>query len=120
MVPLSTLTSYKLIENAPLISHYNLFRSAEIDGGPAPGYSSGDALTALKEVADQTLPQGFGYEFSGLKPRRVVIWFKNCVHIHVVYWLCVPYSWLLCMKAGRCHFRYCLRCHWAHLELYFS
>ncbi|QKJ30894.1 multidrug efflux RND transporter permease subunit [Mucilaginibacter mali] len=66
MVPLSTLTSYKMIENAPLISHYNLFRSAEIDGNPKEGYSSGDALKALEEVAAQTLPQGFGYEFSGL------------------------------------------------------
>jgi len=66
MVPLSTVTSYKMMENAPLISHYNLFRSAEIDGNPKPGYSSGDALNALEEVAAQTLPQGFGYEFSGL------------------------------------------------------
>ncbi|WP_214070529.1 multidrug efflux RND transporter permease subunit [Mucilaginibacter sp. dw_454] len=66
MVPLSTLTSYKMIENAPLISHYNLFRSAEIDGNPKDGYSSGDALNALEEVAAQTLPQGYGYEFSGL------------------------------------------------------
>jgi hydrophobe/amphiphile efflux-1 (HAE1) family protein len=66
MVPLSTLTSYKMIENAPLISHYNLFRSAEIDGNPKEGYSSGDALKALEEVAAETLPQGFGYEFSGL------------------------------------------------------
>jgi len=72
MVPLSTLTSYKMIENAPLISHYNLFRSAEIDGGPAPGYSSGDALTALKETADQTLPQGYGYEFSGLSREELL------------------------------------------------
>jgi hydrophobe/amphiphile efflux-1 (HAE1) family protein len=66
MVPLSTLTSYKMIENAPLISHFNLFRSAEINGNPAPGYSSGDALRALEEVAAETLPQGYGYEFSGL------------------------------------------------------
>jgi HAE1 family hydrophobic/amphiphilic exporter-1 len=66
MVPLSTLTSYKMIQNAPLIPHYNLFRAAEIDGGPKPGYSSGDALNALEEVAAQTLPQGYGYEFSGL------------------------------------------------------
>jgi hydrophobe/amphiphile efflux-1 (HAE1) family protein len=72
MVPLSTLTSYKLIENAPLISHYNLFRSAEIDGNSKPGYSSGDALTALKEVADKTLPQGFGYEFSGLSREELL------------------------------------------------
>jgi hydrophobe/amphiphile efflux-1 (HAE1) family protein len=66
MVPLSTLTTYKVIENAPLISHYNLFRSAEVDGNPAQGYSSGDALKALEEVAAKTLPQGYGYEFSGL------------------------------------------------------
>lgn len=72
MVPLSTLTSYKMVENAPLISHYNLFRSAEIDGTSAPGYSSGDALTALKEVADQTLPQGYGYEFSGLSREELL------------------------------------------------
>jgi len=72
MVPLSTLTSYKLIENAPLISHYNLFRSAEIDGNSKPGYSSGDALTALKEVADKTLPQGYGYEFSGLSREELL------------------------------------------------
>jgi len=66
MVPLSALTSYKVIENAPLITHFNLFRSAEIDGTAKPGYSSGDALKALEEVAAKTLPQGFGYEFSGL------------------------------------------------------
>ncbi|WPU92609.1 multidrug efflux RND transporter permease subunit [Mucilaginibacter sabulilitoris] len=66
MVPLSTLTTYKVIENAPLISHYNLFRSAEIDGTAKPGYSSGDALKALEEVAAKSLPQGYGYEFSGL------------------------------------------------------
>jgi hydrophobe/amphiphile efflux-1 (HAE1) family protein len=72
MVPLSAVTSYKMIQNAPLISHYNLFRSAEIDGGSAPGYSSGDALTALKEVADQTLPQGYGYEFSGLSREELL------------------------------------------------
>ena len=57
MVPLSTLTSYKVTETAPLISHFNLFRATEIDGNPADGYSSGDALKALEEVA-QTLPQG--------------------------------------------------------------
>ncbi len=66
MLPLSTLVSYKVIENAPLISHYNLFRSAEINGGPAPGYSSGDAIKALQQVAAEVLPTGYGYEFAGL------------------------------------------------------
>jgi HAE1 family hydrophobic/amphiphilic exporter-1 len=66
MLPLSTLVSYRVIENAPLISHYNLFRAAEFNGGPAPGYSSGDAIKALQEVAASVLPTGYGYEFAGL------------------------------------------------------
>jgi len=72
MVPLSTLTSYKVIENSPLISHYKLFRSAEINGSTKPGYSSGDAITALKETAAQVLPQGYGYEFSGLSREELL------------------------------------------------
>ncbi len=72
MVPLSTVTSYKMIENAPLISHYNLFRSAEIDGNSAEGYSSGDAIKALQEVAAKTLPEGYGYEFSGLSREEIL------------------------------------------------
>ncbi len=65
-VPLSALVSYEVVENAPVISHYNLFRSAEINGNAAPGYSSGQALAALEEVAAETLPAGYGYDFSGL------------------------------------------------------
>jgi HAE1 family hydrophobic/amphiphilic exporter-1 len=65
-VPLSTLISYEVVENAAVISHYNLFRSAEINGNAAPGYSSGQALTALQEVAAQVLPAGYGYDFSAL------------------------------------------------------
>ncbi|PUZ26231.1 hydrophobe/amphiphile efflux-1 family RND transporter [Chitinophaga parva] len=72
MVPLSTVTSYKVIESAPVISHYNLFRSAEINGNAAPGYSSGDAIKALQEVAAQVLPEGYGYEFSGLSREEIL------------------------------------------------
>ena len=72
MVPLSTLTTYQRTESAPLISHYNLFRSAEINGNPAPGYSSGDAIRALQETAAQNLPQGYGFEFSGLSREELL------------------------------------------------
>jgi HAE1 family hydrophobic/amphiphilic exporter-1 len=65
-VPLSSMVSYKTIENASIINHYNLFRSIEIGGAAKPGFSSGDALKALKEVAAQTLPSNYGYDFSGL------------------------------------------------------
>lgn len=71
MIPLSNLVSYRTIETAPLISHYNLFRSAEVNGNAAPGYSSGDAIKALQEVAAQVLPNGYGYEFSGLSREEI-------------------------------------------------
>ncbi len=72
MVPLSTLTTYRRTETAPLISHYNLFRAAEINGNPAAGFSSGDAIKALQETAAQTLPQGYGFEFSGLSREELL------------------------------------------------
>lgn len=71
MVPLGTLISYSPTETAPLISHFNIFRSAEIDGAPATGYSSTEALTALKQVAAKVLPQGYAYEYSGLSYEEI-------------------------------------------------
>ena len=66
MVPLSAVISYKVVENASLLYHFNLFRTAEINGDAKAGFSSGQALQALKEVAAETLPAGYGYEFAGL------------------------------------------------------
>jgi len=66
MVPLGTVISFAPIEAAPLISHFNIFRSAEIDGSSPPGVSSTDALAALTGLANRQLPQGYTYEFSGL------------------------------------------------------
>jgi len=71
MIPLSTVVSYKLQESAPLISHFNIFRTAEINGGSKPGYSSGQAIQALREVAAQVLPEGYGYEFAGLSKQEI-------------------------------------------------
>jgi HAE1 family hydrophobic/amphiphilic exporter-1 len=59
-----------VIENAPVISHFNLFRSAEINGTPKQGYSSGQAIAALQEAA-KTLPAGYGYEFAGLSKQEI-------------------------------------------------
>jgi HAE1 family hydrophobic/amphiphilic exporter-1 len=66
MVPLSTLISYKATEAPPLISHFNIFRSAEVDGATPQGYSTGQGIEALKKTAEKVLPQGYTYEFSGL------------------------------------------------------
>jgi HAE1 family hydrophobic/amphiphilic exporter-1 len=71
MVPLGTLISYKPTEAAPLISHFNIFRTAEVDGSSAVGHSSGDALKALQQVAKRVLPDGYTYEFSGLSYEEI-------------------------------------------------
>jgi HAE1 family hydrophobic/amphiphilic exporter-1 len=71
MIPLSTVVSYKPTETAPLISHFNIYRSAEIDGGAKQGYSSGQAIEALERTADKILPEGYGYEFSGLSLQEI-------------------------------------------------
>jgi len=72
MLPLSTLISYTVTENAQLISHYNLYRSAEFNGNASEGYSSGQAITALQDVAAKVLPAGYGYEFSGLSREEII------------------------------------------------
>ena len=71
MVPLGTLISYQPTEAAPLISHFNIFRSAEIDGASAAGYSSTETLDALKSVAAKVLPEGYDYEYSGLSYEEI-------------------------------------------------
>ena len=71
MLPLSTVITHKMIESAPLISHYNMFRSTQVNGSAAPGYSSGDAIKALREVSAKVLPAGYGYEFSGLSREEI-------------------------------------------------
>lgn len=72
MVPLSALISTKVIETPAVVSHFNIYRSAEILGTAQPGYSSGQAIEALKEVAAQTLPVGYGYEFGGMSREEIL------------------------------------------------
>jgi hydrophobic/amphiphilic exporter-1 (mainly G- bacteria), HAE1 family len=71
MVPLSTLISYQPIETAPLITHFNIFRSAEVDGSTPQGYSTGEGIEALRQTAAKVLPQGYTYEFSGLSYEEI-------------------------------------------------
>jgi hydrophobic/amphiphilic exporter-1 (mainly G- bacteria), HAE1 family len=65
MVPLDNLISTAQTTTPQVISHYNLFRSAEIDGSAKPGYSSGQAIAAMEDLA-RKMPQGFTYSWTGL------------------------------------------------------
>jgi HAE1 family hydrophobic/amphiphilic exporter-1 len=66
MVPFSAFMTLKKQQGLNEITRYNLYPSAAIQGAPAPGYSSGQALKAIKEVAAQTLPKGYGVGWEGL------------------------------------------------------
>ena len=66
MVPLDNLVAITQTTTPQVISHYNLFRSAEISGSAAPGFSSGQAINAMEDMSAKSLPQGFTYEWSGI------------------------------------------------------
>ncbi|MBC7920760.1 MAG: efflux RND transporter permease subunit [Ferruginibacter sp.] len=71
LLPISAVIKISVIENAPLVSHFNLFRSAELNGGAKPGFSSSQANDALREVAAKVLPAGYSYDFSGLSREEI-------------------------------------------------
>jgi len=66
MVPLANLVTITQTSAPQVINHYNLFRSAEINGSAAPGFSSGQAIDAMQQLSAKVLPQGYTYEWSGL------------------------------------------------------
>ena len=70
MVPVSTLASFKKIYGPESINRYNLFNSIAINASPAPGFSTGDAMLAIEEVASKTLGTGFTYEWTGLSKEQ--------------------------------------------------
>lgn len=71
MVPIQTLVNLKRVYGPETVSRYNLFNSIGINAIPKPGYSSGDAIRAVEEVALQHLPVGYTYEFTGLTKEEI-------------------------------------------------
>ena len=71
MIPLGNLVAVEQTANPQVISHYNLFRSAEINGSAARGKSSGDGIAAMEALAAKTLPNGMSFEWSGLSREEI-------------------------------------------------
>src|SRR5216684_4051533 len=65
MVSIRAFAEARLILGPQSIIRYNNFRSVTLNGGPAPGYSSGDAIAAMEKISAATLPRGYGYEWTG-------------------------------------------------------
>ena len=66
MIPLDNLVTIENTSGPQVISHYNLFRSAEIDGSAAPGFSTSQGLQAMEQVAKQNMMHGMAYQWTGL------------------------------------------------------
>jgi HAE1 family hydrophobic/amphiphilic exporter-1 len=71
MVSLDNLLTVEPRVSAAQINHYNLFRSTEINGSPAPGQSSGEAIAEMERIAEAALPQGMGFEWSGVAKEQI-------------------------------------------------
>jgi HAE1 family hydrophobic/amphiphilic exporter-1 len=71
MVPFSTFMTMKRVYGLSEITRHNMYNASEISGGPAAGYSSGAAIAAVKEVAEQKLPRGFGIDWAGISADEV-------------------------------------------------
>jgi HAE1 family hydrophobic/amphiphilic exporter-1 len=71
MIPLESLVTIQQTTAPQVISHYNLYRSAEIDGSAAPGHTSGEAIAAMEALSRTKLPPGFAYEWTGLSLEEI-------------------------------------------------
>lgn len=96
MAPVGQFITLTKVYGAETLNRFNLYSSIAVNGMPADGYSTGDAINAIAEVAKQTLPVGYGYEFAGMtreeaETNNTVIVFAICI-IFVYLILCALYE----------------------------
>ncbi len=72
MIPLSNVVSTEWKMAAPTLTRYNGYSAIQINGSPAPGRSSGEAMTTMQEIIDKDLPQGFGFDWTGQSLQEII------------------------------------------------
>lgn len=93
MASLENFVTLEKVYGPDLLNRFNLFTSISVTGSPAAGYSSGQALEAIARVAQQTLPQGYGYEYSGMTREEGERGSGNTTAI--IFGLCLLFVYLL-------------------------
>jgi HAE1 family hydrophobic/amphiphilic exporter-1 len=91
MVPINTLVKLTRVYGSETASRYNLFNSIQVNAIPKPGYSSGDAIKAIQEVAKDELPAGFAFQFSGQTREEI----SSGGQSTVVFILCLVFVYFL-------------------------
>lgn len=91
MAPITQFMTMKRIYGPDNINRFNMYTSIDVNGSPAEGYTSGEAMQAIKEVAEQHLPQGYSYEYSGMSREE-----SNSTNTTIiVFVLCIMFIYLL-------------------------
>ena len=91
MAPINEFVTMKKVYGPQEIARFNLFTSIDVNATAADGYSSGDAIRAVEEVASTTLPTGFGYEFSGLTRSEQ----ESSSSTMIIFALCLTFVYLI-------------------------
>ncbi|ROI04128.1 MULTISPECIES: efflux RND transporter permease subunit [unclassified Chryseobacterium] len=91
MVPFSTFITIEKVYGPEVLTRYNMYMSAMINGEPAEGYSSGDAIAAVERVAKESLPRGFDIEWSGMT-REEILSGNQTIYIFLI---CLLFVYLL-------------------------
>ncbi len=91
MAPIKEFVNISRVYGPQEIARFNLFTSIDVTANPADGYSSGDAIKAIGEVAESTLPTGFGYEFSGLTRSEQ----ESSNSTMIIFLLCLVFVYLI-------------------------
>lgn len=92
MAPITSFISLKKVYGPDIINRFNLFTSIPVTAATAPGYSNGEAIAAIQKVASETLPQGYGYEFSGLTREEAN---ESTATTAIIFGLCLLFVYLL-------------------------
>ncbi|WP_289631758.1 efflux RND transporter permease subunit [uncultured Duncaniella sp.] len=93
MASISNFVTLTKVYGPDLMNRFNMFQSMSVTGSPAPGYTSGDCLAAIERVAAETLPQGYGYEFSGMTREEAAQGSGSTTAI--IFGLCLLFVYLL-------------------------
>ena len=92
MAPITNFMTLERVYGPDIISRFNMYTAITVNGLPAAGYSSGDVIKAIQEVAAETLPQGYGYEFSGMTREEQD---TSASSTAIVFGLCLLFVYLL-------------------------
>lgn len=92
MAPITNFITLEKVYGPDNINRFNMYTSMIVNGNPADGYSSGEAIKAIEEVASQTLPVGYGYEFSGMTREEQS---SSSGTTAIIFMLCLVFVYLL-------------------------